>query len=60
MLDGNSIQIRLIPNVNSPGSFTGIALRGLGNTSDVLLHKQDILTGEGVLHIVDQGLQITQ
>lgn len=60
MLDGNSIQIRLIPNVNSPGSFMGIALRGLGNTSDVLLYKQDILTGEGVLHIVDQGLQITQ
>lgn len=60
MLDGNNVQIRLIPNASSPGSFTGIALRGLGNTSDVLLQKQDILTGDGVLHIVDQCLRITQ
>lgn len=60
MLDGNNVQIRLIPNANSPGAFSGIALRGLGNTSDVLLQKQDILTGDGVLHIVDQCLRITQ
>jgi len=32
----------------------------LGNTNDVLLQKQDILTGDGVLHIVDQGLRLTQ
>jgi len=54
------VQIRLIPNANSPGAFSGIALRGLGNTSDVLIQKQDILTGDGVLHIVDQCLRITQ
>jgi len=60
MLDGNSVEIRLIPNTSSPGSFSGIALRGLGNNSDVLLQKQDILTGEGVLHIADRGLLLTQ
>jgi hypothetical protein len=60
MLDGNSVDIKLVPNTSSPGSFSGITLRGLGNTNDVLLQKQDILTGDGVLHIVDQGLRLTQ
>lgn len=60
MLDGNSVNIKLVPNSSSPGSFSGIVLRGIGNSKDISLVKQDILTGNGVLHIVDQTLRITQ
>ncbi len=60
MLDGNSVTIKLVPNSSSPGSFSGIVLRGIGNSKDISLVKQDILTGNGVLHIVDQTLRITQ
>lgn len=60
MMDGNSITIRLLPNSSAPGSFTGIALRGTGNTSDVTLVKQDMLTGNGILHVINGGLRITQ
>lgn len=60
MLDGNSINIKLVPDVNAPGTFNSITLRGIGNTTDVKLVKQDILSGNGVLHIIDGGLRITQ
>lgn len=60
MLDGNSITVRLTPDPAMPGSFNGITLRGIGNTTDVKLVKQDILTGNGVLHIIDAGLRIVQ
>lgn len=60
MLDGNSINVKLSPDPNTPGSFNGITLRGLGNTTDVRVVKQDVLTGNGVLHIIDAALQITQ
>lgn len=60
MLDGNSVNIKLIPDVNNPGSFNGITLSGVGNTVDVKLLKQDILAGNGVLHIIDGALRIIQ
>lgn len=60
MLDGNSINIKLTPDPNTPGSFNGITLRGIGNTVDLKTVKQDILTGNGVLHIIDGTLRITQ
>lgn len=60
MMDGNSVSIKLTKAVGSANAFDGITLRGLGNTKDVMLLKQDILTGNGVLHIVDQALRITQ
>lgn len=60
MLDGNSINVKLISDPATPGSFNGITLRGIGNTTDVKLVKQDILTGNGVLHIIDAALKIVQ
>lgn len=60
MIDGNSINVKLITEPNSTGGFTGISLRGIGNTADVNLSKRDILTGNGVLHIIDTGLRLTQ
>ena len=60
MLDGNSIQVTLIRNSNSPGSFLGIQLKGTGNTSVITLTKQDVLTGNGVLHTIGTVLRITQ
>lgn len=60
MLDGNSVTMKLIADPNSPGNFSGITLKGIGNTNDVKLVKQDILAGNGVLHIIDGTLQITQ
>ena len=60
MIDGNSINAKLITEPNSTGGFTSISLRGIGNTADVNLSKRDILTGNGVLHIIDTGLRLTQ
>ncbi|AOM80792.1 fasciclin domain-containing protein [Pedobacter steynii] len=60
MLDGNSIQIQLIPNENVPGAFTGIRLQGTGNTAFIAVKKQDVLTGNGVLHTITGMLKITQ
>ncbi|MEJ5055249.1 fasciclin domain-containing protein [Sphingobacterium sp. MYb382] len=60
MLDGNSVAITLKKATGSTSLFDGITLKGLGNTTAVSVIKQDILTGNGVLHIVDQALRITQ
>ncbi|WP_160715379.1 fasciclin domain-containing protein [Chitinophaga solisilvae] len=60
MLDNNSVTVNLIPNPQQPGAFTGIRLKGTGNTADVNLFKQDVIAGNGVLHIVDNTLRITQ
>jgi uncharacterized surface protein with fasciclin (FAS1) repeats len=60
MLDGNSVTMKLIGIPGLPGNFSGITLRGIGNASDVKLVKQDILAGNGVLHIIDGTLQITR
>nr|WP_199157018.1 fasciclin domain-containing protein [Pedobacter sp. ASV2] len=60
MLDGNSVSITLTPDPSAPGSFNGITLKGIGNTTNVKLVKQDILAGNGVLHIIDAALRITQ
>lgn len=62
MLDGNSVTITLRSDANAPGSFSGITLKGVGNTNQVNLvsGKQDILAGNGVLHIIDGALRITQ
>jgi uncharacterized surface protein with fasciclin (FAS1) repeats len=60
MLNNNSVTVTLIPDSQKPGAFTGIRLRGIGNTSDVLLSRQDIITGNGVMHVTGQVLRITQ
>lgn len=60
MLDGNSVQIQLIRNSDTPGNYSGIRLKGTGNTSPVMLTKRDVLTGNGVLHTIGSVLKITQ
>lgn len=60
MLDGNSIQVQLIPDPAVPTSFTGIQLKGTGNTAMIKLTKTDVLTGNGVLHTISSVLKITQ
>lgn len=60
MLDGNSVTMNLIADSTAPGSFNGITLRGIGNTAEVNLVKRDLLAGNGVLHIIDNVLRITQ
>jgi len=60
MLDGNSVTITLKKEEGSTSAFDGITLRGIGNTKNVEVLNQNILTGNGVLHIIDQTLRITQ
>jgi uncharacterized surface protein with fasciclin (FAS1) repeats len=60
MLDNNSITVNLTPDTQQPGAFSGITLKGIGNTTNVTLVKQDIISGNGVLHITDKVLRITQ
>lgn len=51
MLDGTSTAVRLLPNTSVPGTFSGIALGRTGQ-SEVQLARRDILTGNGVLHVL--------
>lgn len=60
MIDGKSIQVILKPNPQVAGAFTGIELKGTGNTSVIQLTKQDVLTGNGVVHTIGSLLKITQ
>ena len=60
MLNGNTVDIKLLADPQAPGSFNSISLRGIGNTSDISLVKRDILTGNGVLHVINGTLRITQ
>lgn len=60
MLDDNLVDITLTPDVNSPGSFNGITLRGIGNINEIQVVKQDVLTGNGVLHVINGALKIIQ
>lgn len=60
MLDGNSITVTLKPNPQVAGAFSGIELRGTGNTSTIQVTKQDVLTGNGVVHTIGGMLKITQ
>ncbi|WP_316822470.1 fasciclin domain-containing protein [Pedobacter gandavensis] len=60
MLDGNSVQLQLIPDPAVSGNFSGIQLKGTGNTAMITLTKKDVLTGNGVLHTINGVLKITQ
>jgi uncharacterized surface protein with fasciclin (FAS1) repeats len=60
MIDGKSIQVILKPNPQVADAFIGIELKGTGNTSVIQLTKQDVLTGNGVVHTIGSLLKITQ
>ena len=59
-MDGNRVTHELLANRSAPGSFSGNALRDTEKTSDVTLVKQDMLTVNGILHVMKGGLRITQ
>ncbi|MBC8988115.1 fasciclin domain-containing protein [Pedobacter sp. N36a] len=60
MLDGNSVTMTLLPDETAAERFKGITLKGIGNTTQIKVVKQDVLSGNGVLHIIDGALRITQ
>ena len=60
MINGNTITVKLLDDASAPGGFSSITLRGIGNTADLGLVKQDILTGNGVLHVINGILRMTQ
>lgn len=60
MIDENNVKVKLVPDPIAPGLFKGITLQGPGNREPAELQKQNIITGNGVLHITNQVLRITQ
>jgi uncharacterized surface protein with fasciclin (FAS1) repeats len=60
MLNGNPVSIELLADPQAPGSFNSISLRGIGNATDISITRRDVLTGNGVLHVIDGILRITQ
>jgi len=60
MLDGNKVSIGLLADPGEPGGYSGIYLTGTGNTDNVYVQKQDLLAGNGVLHILSDALLLAQ
>jgi uncharacterized surface protein with fasciclin (FAS1) repeats len=60
MQDGNSVAITISSDAGQSGTIYSINLKGSGNTSAVQPIKQDVLTGNGVLHTLNGALKITQ
>ncbi len=57
MLDGKVLTINLLSEYNVPNSFTGITVKGVGNLSPITPVKNDIVTGNGVIHIIGEVLK---
>lgn len=55
MLNGDNLLIYFDYDYNT-GKFSGITLEGIRNTTDTNLTRENILSGNGVLHIIDQVL----
>lgn len=60
MLDGLACKVTLLADPWAPGSYTGISLQGPGNTQAIKLLKQDVLTGNGILHTINGILKATR
>lgn len=54
MLNGNNIDVQLL---GSGSNYTGITIQGPGNLSPANLKRQNVLTGNGVLHTIDRVLK---
>lgn len=52
MLNGSPMTVKLTKSSGSTG-YDGITVRGLSNSGDVQLAKENILTGNGVLHVLN-------
>lgn len=60
MLNGNPVTIKLLADPQAPGTFNSISLQGIGNTTDISITRRDVLTGNGVLHVINGTLRVTQ
>lgn len=61
MLDNNTVKITLVPNSSVQGGYDGITLQGPGNVNTAIeVTRRDFVTGNGILHIIDQVLRINQ
>lgn len=57
MVDGGILKINLLSQSNVPNSFTGITVLGPKNSSAANVVRQDILTGNGVMQMIDAVLK---
>lgn len=59
MLNGYTVNVNLISTAKDPvGVFSRISLQGPGNTVPVLVDRADLLSGNGVLHIINGVFKI--
>lgn len=56
MFDGNNVTIDLIQDYNT-GKYTGITINGIGNSQPATIIQGNILTGNGVVHVINQVLK---
>ncbi|WP_170845770.1 fasciclin domain-containing protein [Parapedobacter composti] len=56
MRNGSETIITLFPDWENPNLFMGLSIRGTNNAWDANFLRRDILTGNGVLHVIDQVL----
>ena len=57
MLDGNNVAVTLLKN---GVTYSGITVKGTGNTVASNIVKSNLMTGNGVIHITDQALKVNQ
>ena len=57
MINGKTVTIDLLGEYNVPNSFTGINIKGSGNSWGFAPLRTDIVTGNGVIHIIGEVLR---
>ncbi|WP_313264053.1 fasciclin domain-containing protein [Sphingobacterium sp.] len=57
MLNEKTLTINLLGQYNVPNSFTGITVKGTGNSWALTPVRTDVLAGNGVIHVMGQVLQ---
>ncbi|ULT26707.1 hypothetical protein KUH03_07695 [Sphingobacterium sp. E70] len=57
MLNEKTLTINLLGQYNVPNSFTGITIKGTGNSWALTPLRMDVLAGNGVIHVMGQTLQ---
>lgn len=60
MINSFTATVTLLPDMQTPGEYRGITLRAPGNLTDIAVIRQDILAGNGVLHMVNDVLRLTR
>ncbi|WP_286859220.1 MULTISPECIES: fasciclin domain-containing protein [Sphingobacterium] len=57
MLNEKTVTINLLGQYNVPNSFTGITIKGIGNSWALTPLRMDVLAGNGVIHVMGHTLQ---